>query len=641
MKRDKLQTKKNTLIEIMNSKTKQARYEVLSRHAVRLKRSITELEGFDSRYFWLRLSVIVSGLIGVVLIFLDGLLPLGVAILGISALVFVIVVIFHRRLDHSLLRFKLSQQNAMTQLARVCLNWDQIPIPPSASIDLNGMEDYVEKDHPFERDLEITGTQSIQHLLDTTITLGGSQRLRSWLLNTTPQMERIQYRQILNQEMKPLVGFRSRLALSSALVSRNAKEHWTGEKIVNWLEQRGSDRNLGVFLLLLTFMSVANIMLFILNMMEIIPPYWVITLGLYGIIYNFKYRQYRHLFGDTYQLGRALEQFRVLFEYLEFYPYPPKGMLKSLCKPFWASTQPPSKSFKQIGLLISAASLKNNPILWILFNAIMPWDMFFTYRFQQFTSQLRELLPIWLDAWYELEALNALANYAYLNPDYVLPELLLQTDQVENGVFTAESLGHPLLLDDVRICNDFYFDQLGQIVIISGSNMSGKSTFLKTLGVNLCLAYAGAPVTSTHMKTTLFRLFTSINVSDSLMDGISYFYAEVKRLKSLLEAYQEKQDLPLFFLIDEIFRGTNNRERQIGSQAYVRALVGGNGVGVISTHDLALVHLADDQLEISNYHFREDVFDNRMVFDYCLWTGPCPTTNALKIMSIEGLPVGE
>jgi DNA mismatch repair ATPase MutS len=143
------------------------------------------------------------------------------------------------------------------------------------------------------------------------------------------------------------------------------------------------------------------------------------------------------------------------------------------------------------------------------------------------------------------------------------------------------------------------------------------------------------------MKTTLFRLFTSINVSDSLMDGISYFYAEVKRLKSLLEAYQEKQDLPLFFLIDEIFRGTNNRERQIGSQAYVRALVNGNGVGVISTHDLALVHLADDQLEISNYHFREDVFDNRMVFDYCLWTGPCPTTNALKIMSIEGLPVGE
>ncbi|MEA3440076.1 MAG: hypothetical protein U9R58_07315 [Chloroflexota bacterium] len=625
----------------MNSTTKQARYEVLSRHAARLKSSITELEGFDSRYFWLRLSVIVSGLVGVVLIFLDGLLPLGVAILGISVLVFVIVVIFHRRLDHSLLRFKLSQQNTLTQLARMRLNWDQIPVPPSTSIYLNGEEDHVEKDHPFERDLEITGTRSIQHLLDTTITLGGSQRLRSWLLNTAPQIERIQYRQILNQEMKMLVGFRSRLTLSSAHVSQNVKERWSGEKIVNWLEQRGSDRSLWVFLLLLTFMSVANIMLFILNVIGTIPPYWVITLGLYGIIYNFKYRQYRHLFGDTYQLGRALEQFRVLFEYLEFYPYPPKGMLKSLCKPFWASTQPPSKSFKQIGLLISAASLKNNPILWIFFNAIMPWDMFFTYRFQQFTSQLRELLPEWLDAWYELEALNALANYAYLNPDYVLPELLLQTDQVANGVFETKSLGHPLLLDDVRICNDFSFDQLGQIVIISGSNMSGKSTFLKTLGVNLCLAHAGAPVTSTHMRTTLFRLFTSINVSDSLMDGISYFYAEVKRLKSLLEAYQEKQDLPLFFLIDEIFRGTNNRERQIGSQAYVRALVSGNGVGVISTHDLALVHLADDQLEISNYHFREDVFDNRMVFDYCLWTGPCPTTNALKIMSIEGLPVGE
>jgi DNA mismatch repair ATPase MutS len=146
-------------------------------------------------------------------------------------------------------------------------------------------------------------------------------------------------------------------------------------------------------------------------------------------------------------------------------------------------------------------------------------------------------------------------------------------------------------------------------------------------------------VNASDLKTLAYRLYTSINVADSLTDGISYFYAEVKRLKSLMEAYQEDDRLPLFFLIDEIYRGTNNREREIGSRAYVRSLVGGRGVGLISTHDLALVHLADNQAHIQNYHFREQVHGNRMIFDYRLQPGPCPTTNALKIMSIEGLPV--
>src|SRR5262249_50306962 len=176
-------------------------------------------------------------------------------------------------------------------------------------------------------------------------------------------------------------------------------------------------------------------------------------------------------------------------------------------------------------------------------------------------------------------------------------------------------------------------------------------TFLRTLGVNLCLAYAGAPVNATALQTILLRLFTCIKVSDSVTDGISYFYAEVRRLKALLRALtaaeppgatasaQGRQALPLCFLIDEIFRGTNNRERLIGSQSYIRALTRGHGVGVISTHDLELITLADSVPDIHNYHFREEVHDGRMVFDYRLRLGPCPTTNALKIMQMEGLPV--
>ncbi|HVB61293.1 MAG TPA: hypothetical protein VNE61_08895, partial [Ktedonobacteraceae bacterium] len=147
------------------------------------------------------------------------------------------------------------------------------------------------------------------------------------------------------------------------------------------------------------------------------------------------------------------------------------------------------------------------------------------------------------------------------------------------------------------------------------------------------------PVNAAALQVSPFRIFTCIKVSDSVTDGFSYFYAEVRRLKALLSALEQSADMPLFFLIDEIFRGTNNRERQIGSRAYIEALVGQNCMGALSTHDLELVKLAETLPHIVNYHFREEVIAGRMVFDYKLRPGPSPTTNALEIMRLEGLPV--
>ncbi|MCA9997375.1 MAG: hypothetical protein KDE56_16565, partial [Anaerolineales bacterium] len=188
-----------------------------------------------------------------------------------------------------------------------------------------------------------------------------------------------------------------------------------------------------------------------------------------------------------------------------------------------------------------------------------------------------------------------------------------------------------------RVGNDFRVEKVGQLFILTGSNMSGKSSFLRTLGVNLCLAYAGGPVLAVSFTTALFRPFAAIRVTDSVVDGFSYFYAEVRRLRALLDALQTPNALPLFFLIDEIFRGTNNRERLIGSRAYIQAIAGQNGVGLIATHDLELVQLADEMPDIANLHFRDEVVAGQMVFDYTLRPGPSPTTNALKIMRLAGL----
>jgi DNA mismatch repair ATPase MutS len=169
--------------------------------------------------------------------------------------------------------------------------------------------------------------------------------------------------------------------------------------------------------------------------------------------------------------------------------------------------------------------------------------------------------------------------------------------------------------------------------------MAGKSSFLRTIGVNLVLAYAGGPVIAQSFHTSWLRLFATIRVADSLTDGFSFFYAEVRRLSQLLTALQDEGERPLLFLIDEIFRGTNNRERLIGSRAYIQALTKSNGLGAIATHDLELVQLAEETPTLVNVHFRDDVVDGRMIFDYKLHPGPCPTTNALKIMELAGLPI--
>ena len=311
----------------------------------------------------------------------------------------------------------------------------------------------------------------------------------------------------------------------------------------------------------------------------------------------------------------------------------------SLLQPFKEDDTRPSRHFRQIQRVITAISLRMNPVLQLILNLFGPWDFYFIKRLQQCKAELVNQLPAWLDAWYELEAAGSLANLAYLNPAYMFPRIVEAATGADQAIFGAQRMGHPLIPDGQKVHNTFSVAAAGQINIITGSNMSGKSTFLRTVGVNLVLAYAGGPVNADQLVTIPFRLVSCIRVSDSVTDGISYFYAEVKCLKGLLRELEATDSHPVLYFIDEIFRGTNNRERLQGSRAYIRALVGQSGVGLIATHDLELIQLADEMPAISNYHFTDEVRDGRMVFDYSIRPGPSPTTNALKIMRLEGLPV--
>jgi hypothetical protein len=552
------------------------------------------------------------------------------AILGI---IFGVVTYFHTKVRNSLTRNSLLINIKQVQIARISLNWDKIPPSDPAAHPIAG--------HPFETDLDITGERSLHRLLDCAVTKEGSDRLKSWLLNARPDMQLIKKRQTLVEELRGHYVFRDKLQLLSAVARLDtgpkrtgASSLWNSSILVEWLARSERKSSLLPTVLFLFALSVLNIICIVLAALELIPQIWPLTFLLYmGAMFVLQGR-IANAFSDLQDLEIALNHYQVVFRYLESRSYHTTPGVAEVCAPFVDKTRRPSVEIKRLGRLAAALGVRTNPLLFLLVHLVVPWDFFFTHRLELVKNEIAHMLPRWLDAWYELEALNSLANFAYLNPHYAFPEMT-----TERGQFVARNLGHPLLRPNAKVCNSFELADGQKIVILTGSNMAGKSTFLRTIGVNLVLAYTGATVNADRLEASLFRPFTCIKVSDSVQDGLSYFYAEVKRLQALLASAKADDPLPVLFLIDEIFRGTNSRERLLGSRSYIRELAKGPSVGLVATHDLELIKLADEIDGVTNLHFREEVHDGRMVFDYRLRPGPCPTTNALTIMRLEGLPV--
>ena len=612
---------------------KQKRLTQLQKQLAWLQKIENQLLQKDKRFFWYRLSSFGAAWVGAILV--RFLIPGGywVTVFILFMFVFLVVILFHRKLDQVRYRYQNTSQWVKDQISRLSLDWSQIPPSQHFKLDENG--------HPFASDLNLYGPKSLFQLLDSTVSFGGSQRLQDWLLFPKLDVLQIQKRQLQVNEMVSLTGFRRAYQTMGNETQKDAPARWDEQPLLSWLGQRADKPAFNGWLMGLSVLAVINLTLFILATLGLMNPFWQFGLILYAAIYLFKYQEYKSLFEEAFTLNQSLQTIKSTFKLLETYPFPASGPLREIVKGFTRDGEQPSKILRKITWITSAASLQNNQILWLFVNVLIPWDLWFAKILDSYKTKLNQLIPAWLDIWYEIDALASLANFAYLNPEYHFPDVLDVDSSLKCPIIQASDLGHPLIPSGSKVTNTFNVNELGEIALITGSNMSGKSTFLRTMGVNLVLAFAGAPVNASQMKLVLLRLFTCIQVSDSLADGFSYFYAEVRRLKSLLDLANDGQNIPVFYLIDEIFRGTNNQERRIGSQSYVRALAKSSACGMISTHDLELAKLGSENHHILNYHFRDDVLNDRMVFDYKLRSGPSPSTNALKIMKTEGLPVEE
>jgi len=257
-------------------------------------------------------------------------------------------------------------------------------------------------------------------------------------------------------------------------------------------------------------------------------------------------------------------------------------------------------------------------------------DVFLMRSLENWRERNGDKLEEWLKVMHEIDALNSICNLSFENEDWTYP--IISNDNEIEGI----NIGHPLL-GKKAVRNTFSLLGEKKVSLITGSNMSGKSTFLRTLGVNLVLSYIGAPVCADKFSCGIMNIYTCMRTKDNLEESISSFYAEILRIKILIEA--SKRGEKIFFLLDEIFKGTNSKDRHTGAIVLIKQLIEYGGVGLVSTHDLELCDLERENKSIINYNFREFYENDKIKFDYILRRGKSETQNAIHLMKLAGIDI--
>ena len=583
------------------------------------------LAGRSRRISAVRLAIVVLGLAGVVVAVRSGsaLAAWGAAVVAIGLFGWAVRV--HERVERARAQARLYRGLLTRELDRRRLAWAGLgPAPPPATAG-----------HPFASDLDVAGPRSLLHLVDTTGTRGGSLRLRRWMLAETPDADAARTRQAQARALVPRRRLRERLALLGHRATGALDERWSDRALLTWLDAE-PDPTLRRWAVGLSALAATTAALLVVSLAGG-PSLWGLSFVVYVLLYLWRFASMRAAFDEAYDLQRALDAAAPMLDWLERDPAAADPVLAPVWAPLRGADRP-SVHLGQLRRITAAAALTRNDVGQVVLNAILPYDLLLALALGRLRQGLSGVLEPWLDALYRVEALGALAAMAERDPGATFPEL--RGAAAAGPLLDARELRHPLLPPAEAVGNGAALDA-GGVVILTGSNMSGKSTFLRAVGLASVVAWAGGPVPAASLALAPLRTVTSMRIGDTLQEGISTFYAEVRRLKVLLDAATDPAaTAPALVLIDEMLRGTNNRERLAGAQAIVRALADARATSMVATHDLALAELEGERDGIRNAHFRETAEGDRLVFDYRLRPGPCPTTNALVIMRNAGLPVG-
>jgi predicted ATPase len=539
-------------------------------------------------------------------------------LLGVS---FVALVIWHARLDASERRVRAAIDFHKWAVERIEGRFESYP---------SRGDRFLSDAHPFTSDLGIFGPSSIFQLIDVTHTRRGEECLARWLAepaSTSAVLER----QEAVRELRSKEKMREELFVFGALI---AADKPNPDPLIAWAE--GSES-----------VPIARAVAFVLPAITM----GLIALGAFGLVPSNAWivplvAQWAYGFGLLPKIEPiaaavssregALARYRSMLEEIERQSFD-APLLRSLKDDVArGEARPASAEVRSLSTIVGFLDARRNEAFRFFIGPLLLWDAHCVVALETWRRRAGKNVRRWLEVIGEFEALASLAGFAYDHPEHAWPTLS------ETPAFRAKGLGHPILVPESLVRNDVELRGPGTALLVTGSNMSGKSTLLRSMGVNAVLAMAGAPVVAEQLVISVFEVRTSMWARDSLARGVSHFYAELEKLKRVVDGI--RGDRPLFFLLDEILQGTNSRERVIGARSVLRHLLEHGAMGAVSTHDVGLLDLPPAlDAKLDKVHFEEQVQTEEkgsaMSFDYKLRPGVVRSTNALRLMKLVGIDV--
>ena len=487
---------------------------------------------------------------------------------------------------------------------------------------------YEDSSHDFSRDVDLFGDNSLFRYLNRTVTGYGRDILAGWLTDPHPLASDLAKRQEIIAELAEKVKWRHEFMASGMKVPL---ERQAISSLVKWMEEEPlieSSRSMKILIYFLPAIALFSMGLLIAGLLHYSVFFIVLVLNLGFVSSVLKRTNKIHSsVAGRYAYLSSMNRLLKMFDSEEFTSLSLNEMKNEIS----GSGVSAGTAIKKLGRLIQSFDSRLNFIVGIGLNALLLWDFHCIYKLEKWKTENKTRFSLWLDIIGQIDAFSSLGNYAYNNPGFVYP-----VTSREGIVLSADSLGHPLIDENRRICNDFDLKRQGMICIITGANMAGKSTFLRTVAVNFILAMTGSPVCASRMEFTPSGLFTSMRTTDSLSGNESYFYAELKRLKVLKDKILN--DEPVLFILDEILKGTNSADKTLGSKLFLEKLIPLGGTGLIATHDLSLGELEKEHPgNVFNMCFETEIDGESIRFDYRLNFGITRKMNASFLMKQMGI----
>lgn len=487
--------------------------------------------------------------------------------------------------------------------------------------------EFINKQHNFIADLDIFGKKSIFQILNRTSTYTGRIKLANWLSNPFLIKSEIIERQYAVKELFNKTEWSRHFV---ALGFGNMEGKPDKDVVKDWLEEPAVF-SFVIFKVLGFALPAFSILTGILYFLDVLPAgYFALLFLLQLLIIGFYTKKINLTHDRLSRRFNSINKYVSLISHVESEKFESQNLI-NLSSGFIVDAEQASVSISKLKKTVDMLDARMNIVVAVLLNGIFLWDINVMRKIEMWKEAHKVNFHNWIDNIGEFDAYISIALFAANNPAFTFPEVVTDSFTID-----AENIGHPLLNEKMLVKNDYHIEGSPKIDLLTGANMAGKSTFLRTIGVNLTLAMIGAPVCATKFRFTPVSLFTSLRTNDSLQENESFFYAELKRLQLLIHQYEK--GYKVFFLLDEILKGTNSKDQHIGSEALIKKIIKLNGVGIVATHDVELSDLSNQFPEnVRNLCFEITISDDKLNFDYKIKDGVCMTMNASFLMKKMGI----